>query len=253
MIDTHSHIYSTEFDDDRGAMIDRAKARGVDAIYMPNIDGESVESMLALERDFPGYCIPMMGLHPTSVKENYREELAVVEQWLRKRNFIAIGEIGIDLYWDKTFINEQIEVFEAQLALAQELNLPVVIHSRDSFNEIYASLDKMMDKPLRGIFHSFTGTAEDVKRIDEYGTFMFGINGIVTFKNSSILEAVKLIPTHKVVSETDAPYLAPVPYRGKRNEPAYVHNILLKLAEVYGLEYDEIQRITVDNARRIFN
>jgi TatD DNase family protein len=253
MIDSHCHIYSEEFDSDRDLMIDRAKQSGLKALYMPNIDLESIEPMLSLERRYPGFCIPMMGLHPTSVKADYKEVLDSIIHWFDKRNFCAVGEVGIDLYWDKTYLNQQIDAFECQLEIAVTRDLPVVIHCRDAFPEVFASVEKFLGNNLRGVFHSFSGGVDEVRRIVSYGSFMFGINGIVTFKNSSIAGAVREIPVEKLVAETDAPYLAPVPHRGRRNEPAYIGSIVAKLAELHGVPLSQMIDITTRNADRLFS
>lgn len=252
MIDTHSHIYLDEFDADRRQVVERAKNKGVEAIFMPNIDLASIEPMLALAHQYPGYCFPMMGLHPTSVKEDYEDVLEMILSWFERHQFSAVGEIGIDLYWDKSFRSQQIIAFEQQLIKAKSLGLPVVIHCREAFSEVFASVEKHLDAQLTGVFHSFSGSVHDVARIVEYGSFMIGINGIVSFKNSSISEAVKTIPTNRLVVETDAPFLAPVPYRGRRNEPAYVAEVVRHLANLLGLGFHELEDITNNNARRLF-
>lgn len=252
MIDTHSHIYLDEFDADRRQVVERAKNKGVEAIFMPNIDLASIEPMLALAHQYPGYCFPMMGLHPTSVKEDFEDILHTILSWFERHQFSAVGEIGIDLYWDKSFRAQQIIAFEQQLIKAKTLGLPVVIHCREAFSEVFASVEKHLDAQLTGVFHSFSGSVHDVARIVEYGSFMIGINGIVSFKNSSISEAVKTIPTNRLVVETDAPFLAPVPYRGRRNEPAYVAEVVRHLANLLGLGFHELEDITNNNARRLF-
>ncbi len=252
MIDTHSHIYLDEFDADRSEVVERAKHNGVEAIFMPNIDLASIEPMLALAQQQPGYCFPMMGLHPTSVKEDYEDVLETILSWFERHQFSAVGEIGIDLYWDKSFRAQQIIAFEQQLIKAKTLGLPVVIHCREAFSEVFASVEKHLDAQLTGVFHSFSGSVHDVARIVEYGNFMIGINGIVSFKNSSIWESVKVIPTNRLVVETDAPFLAPVPYRGRRNEPAYVAEVVRHLANLLGLGFHELEDITSNNARRLF-
>ena len=252
MIDTHSHIYLDEFDADRRQVVERAKNKGVEAIFMPNIDLASIEPMLALAHQYPGYCFPMMGLHPTSVKEDFEDILHTILSWFERHQFSAVGEIGIDLYWDKSFRAQQIIAFEQQLIKAKSLDLPVVIHCREAFSEVFASVEKHLDAQLTGVFHSFSGSVHDVARIVEYGSFMIGINGIVSFKNSSISEAVKTIPTNRLVVETDAPFLAPVPYRGRRNEPAYVAEVVRHLANLLGLGFHELEDITNNNARRLF-
>ena len=252
MIDTHSHIYLDEFDADRRQVVERAKNKGVEAIFMPNIDLASIEPMLALAHQYPGYCFPMMGLHPTSVKEDFEDILHTILSWFERHQFSAVGEIGIDLYWDKSYRAQQIIAFEQQLIKAKTLGLPVVIHCREAFSEVFASVEKHLDAQLTGVFHSFSGSVHDVARIVEYGSFMIGINGIVSFKNSSISEAVKTIPTNRLVVETDAPFLAPVPYRGRRNEPAYVAEVVRHLANLLGLGFHELEDITNNNARRLF-
>ena len=252
MIDTHSQIYLDEFDADRSEVVERAKHNGVEAIFMPNIDLASIEPMLALAQQQPGYCFPMMGLHPTSVKEDYEDVLETILSWFESHQFSAVGEIGIALYWDQSFRAQQIIAFEQQLIKAKSLDLPVVIHCREAFSEVFASVEKHLDAQLTGVFHSFSGSVHDVARIVEYGNFMIGINGIVSFKNSSIWESAKVIPTNRLVVETDAPFLAPVPYRGRRNEPAYVAEVVRHLANLLGLGFHELEDITSNNARRLF-
>jgi len=249
--DSHTHIYLDAFEDDRDQMIQRAIDSGVSRMLLPNIDSSSVGPLLALTERFPDHCFPMMGLHPTSVKENYQEELKRIEEALGRKDFIAIGETGIDLYWDKTFLKEQEEVFSTQIAWAMELDLPLVIHARDSFQEIFAVLDRAGGPELRGVFHSFTGGPADLERALSYN-FMIGINGIVTFKNSNLGEVVRKIPTNRLLLETDAPFLAPVPYRGKRNESSYLPETATKVAEIHNLSKEEIARITTANAELLF-
>ena len=252
MIDTHSHIYLEEFDADRHEVLERAKAAGVEAIYMPNIDLTSVDPMLELAQQHPGYCFPMMGLHPTSVKADYEFLLQSVLEWFDRYSFCAVGEIGIDLYWDKSFKAQQIDAFEQQLVAAKSRELPVVIHCRDAFQEVFATVEKHLDSRLTGVFHSFSGSPSDVARILEYSNFMIGINGIATFKNTSILPALKVIPPDRLVVETDAPFLAPVPHRGRRNEPAYVVDVVRHLANLYGMDFQEMEAVTTRNAQRLF-
>ena len=251
LIDTHSHIYSEAFDEDIAEAIQRAKDANVGQILLPNIDSESIEPMFKLVRDYPGFCLPMMGLHPTSVKENYEEELAICEKWLNKESFIAIGEIGIDLYWDKIFLKEQQFVFDQQLKWAVERNLPVVIHARESFSEIFEILESFKSQNLKGVFHSFTGNFEQANKAIDMG-FLLGLNGILTFKNSGLDKVIKEIDTKYLILETDSPYLAPTPKRGKRNESAYVALIAEKLAEIHNLSIDEVTKITSRNARDLF-
>ncbi len=252
MIDTHSHIYLEHFDTDRFEMLERAKAVGIKHIYMPNIDSSSIEAMMELEEKYPFLCTSMMGLHPTSVKENYKEELAVIRKWLDKREFVAIGEIGMDLYWDKTFIKEQEEVFVQQLQWSVELDKPVVIHVREAFKETFEVIKKNYHPNLKGIFHSFTGTKEDAEFIASLPNFYLGINGVVTFKNSNLRDVLKSVGFDKLLLETDAPYLSPVPYRGKRNEPSYLTNIISVLSELFGVTNQKIIEVTTQNAIDIF-
>jgi TatD DNase family protein len=251
LIDTHSHIYSEAFDEDIAETIQRAKEANVGQIFLPNIDSESIEPMLKLVKDYPGFCLPMMGLHPTSVKENYEEELAICEKWLNKESFIAIGEIGIDLYWDKIFLKEQQFVFDQQLKWAVERTLPVVIHARESFSEIFEILESFKSQNLKGVFHSFTGNFEQANKAIDMG-FLLGLNGILTFKNSGLDKVIKGIDTKYLILETDSPYLAPTPKRGKRNESAYVALIAEKLAEIHNLSIAEVTKMTSRNAQNLF-
>ncbi len=252
MIDTHSHIYSEEFNDDRDTVIERARVAGVSKILMPNIDLDSIDVMLDVEGKYPGYCFSMMGLHPTSVKENFEEDLSIIKSWFDKRKFIGVGEVGIDLYWDKTFLNQQIIAFEEQVKWAKDLNLPVVIHSRDSFPEVFSVIDKLWDENLKGVFHSFTGTEEDAKHILDYKTFYMGLNGVLTFKNSNLREVIRNSPLEKLLIETDAPYLTPVPFRGKRNEPSYVQYVCRQLSEVFETDESVVDEITTKNTEKLF-
>lgn len=249
--DSHTHLYHFAFEDDRDQMIQRAIDSGVIRMLLPNIDSSSIGPLFALAERFPDHCFPMMGLHPTSVKENYKEELKRIEEALGHKDFIAIGETGIDLYWDKTFLKEQEEAFITQIAWAMELDLPLVIHARDSFQEIFSVLDRAGGPNLRGVFHSFTGGPVELERALSYN-FMIGINGIVTFKNSNLAEVVRKIPTNRLLLETDAPFLAPVPYRGRRNESSYLLETAAKVAEIHNLSKEEIARITFANAELLF-
>ena len=252
MIDTHSHIYSEDFDADRSEVIRRAQEAGVTKIIMPNVDSGSLPGMLETERMFPDVCLAAIGLHPTSVKENYLDELALVKSELERRKYMAIGEIGIDLYWDKTFYTEQVFALQTQVQWALDSNLPVIIHVRDSHKETIEALQPFKNKGLRGVFHCFTGSIKEADEIVELGDFMLGIGGVVTFKNSGLAGNLKDIPLTKLVLETDTPYLAPVPFRGKRNEPAYTAFICNKLAEVYQVSVKEIDEITTRNAEKLF-
>jgi len=252
MIDTHSHIYSEEFDSDRAEVIARAKAAGITKIILPNVDSESLPRMLQLESEYSGYCFAAIGLHPTSVKENYAEELAIVKKELERREYIAIGEIGIDLYWDKSFLKEQIQVFTQQIEWALEYRLPVIIHVRDSFRETMDVLDQFRGKGLEGVFHSFTGTIDQATEVIEFGGFYMGINGIVTFKNSGLDAIVQQIDPKYLLLETDAPYLTPTPFRGKRNESEHLTLVANKLATILNTNFNQITGITTENAYKLF-
>lgn len=251
LIDTHSHIYSTDFIHDLDEVIQRAYSNDVKKIVLPNIDSSSVKNLLDLADTYPHICIPLMGLHPTSVNHDYQEELQVVEYWLKKRKFYGIGEIGIDLYWDKSFLEEQTHAFRFQLDLARQYKLPVVVHVRDSFDEVYNVLKEMQDDQLTGVFHSFTGTLEQANRVIDLG-FKIGVGGIVTFKKSGLDQIVRQIDPCNLVIETDAPYLTPVPFRGKRNESSYLVYIAQKIADLHQVTVGEIAKITTENARKLF-
>ncbi len=253
MIDTHSHIYSEEFSEDKQEVIQRAKEAGVRHIIMPNVDGESLPLLLETEKTFPDYCHAAIGLHPTSVNENYHSELEIIERELERRQWIGVGEIGIDLYWDKTYIREQIIVFRQQIEWAIKYNLPVIIHVRDSFDETMQVLSEFKSSPLKGIFHSFAGNLEQANEMLEFNGFMLGINGIITFKNSGLANVVRNLPLNRLVLETDAPYLTPAPFRGKRNESAYLSLVVNKFSEVFQLSTDEIITQTIENTLKIFN
>ncbi len=252
MIDTHSHIYSEEFDADRADVIQRAKDIGVTHIILPNCDSTTLPQMLKLENEYPDYCHAAIGLHPTSVKENFKEELAIIESELKRREWIAIGEIGIDLYWDKTFLNEQIVAFHQQINWALEYKLPIIIHVRNSFSETMTALAPYKNSGLTGVFHSFTGTQNEAREIIDFGGFLLGINGIVTFKNSGLAPVVSQIDLKHILLETDSPYLTPVPHRGKRNESAFVELVCQKLAEVYNILPEKIEEQTSYNAQSLF-
>ncbi|MBE7686998.1 TatD family hydrolase [Tenacibaculum finnmarkense genomovar finnmarkense] len=250
--DTHTHLYSEEFDQDRTEMIQRAKDAGVSRFFIPAIDSSSTERMFDLEKNFPNDVFLMMGLHPTYVKENYKEELAHVKKWIDKRPFYAIGEIGIDLYWDKTFVTQQQEAFRTQIQWAKEKKLPIVIHCRDAFDEVFEVLEAEKGADLFGIFHCFTGTLEQAKQAISYN-MKLGIGGVATFKKGKIDKFLNEIDIKDIVLETDSPYLAPTPYRGKRNESAYLTNVVDKLVDIYGLTFDEISAITTQNSKDIFS
>lgn len=249
--DTHTHLYSEQFDDDRAAMMQRAKDAGISRFFIPAIDSTYTERMFDLERNYPKEVFLMMGLHPTSVKENYQEELAHVRSWIDQREFFAIGEIGIDLYWDKTFLPQQQEAFKTQIQWAKEKQWPIVIHCRDAFDEIFEVLDTEKDDQLHGIFHCFTGTHEQAQQAISYN-MKLGIGGVATFKNGKIDKFLNQIDIKHIVLETDAPYLAPTPYRGKRNESAYITQVVDKLVNIYGLTFQEISEITTQNSKAVF-
>lgn len=253
IIDTHSHIYSEEFDNDIDDVIARARASGVEKILLPNVDVSSLPQLHDTAGRYKGYCIPMMGLHPTSVGEDWQSELDTIKQQLKTRSYIAIGEIGIDLYWDKTFEQEQKYVFEEQLRWSIEYGLPVAIHSRDAIAECIECVRNVGPEKLRGVFHSFGGTIEELQSILSLENFLLGINGVVTFKNSTLSTVLKQTDLSRIVVETDAPYLSPVPYRGKRNESSYTLLVVQKLAEIYGITDEEVGEITTNNARKLFN
>jgi len=254
LIDTHSHLFLEEFADDLEQVMDRAKSAGIERIYMPNIDSTTLGSLLSVCDKYKGYCFPMVGLHPTSVNNGYRKELQIVKEELTvPGKYVAVGEIGMDLYWDKTFLKEQQIVFDQQVCWALEYNLPIVIHCRDAFNEIYELLSPYKETSLRGIFHSFTGTVDEALRFMEFSNFFFGINGVVTFKKSTLPEVLKnVVPLNRLVMETDSPYLAPVPNRGKRNESAFMIDTMQKVAEIYQTELEEVGEITSNNALNLF-
>ena len=249
--DTHTHLYASQFDKDQTAMMQRAKDAGVSRFFVPAIDSSYTESMMKLEKAFPTEVFLMMGLHPTSVKENYIEELAHVKEWIDKKKFFALGEIGIDLYWDKSFLTQQQEAFRTQIKWAKEKNLPIVIHCRDAFDEIFEILELEKGESLRGIFHCFTGTKEQALKAISYN-MKLGIGGVATFKNGRIDKFLNEINIAHIVLETDAPYLAPTPYRGKRNESAYITNVVDKLVDIYGLSFKEVAEITTQNSKDIF-
>ncbi len=249
--DTHTHLYSNEFDQDRNEMIQRAIDVGVSRFFIPAIDSTFTQSMYDLEKSYPANIFLMMGLHPTHVKDNYLEELQHVEEELDKIKFVAIGEIGIDLYWDKTHLPQQQDAFRKQIHLAKHYKLPIVIHCREAFKEIFEILEEEKSADLFGIFHCFSGNYEQALQAISYN-MKLGIGGVVTFKNGKIDQFLNQIDLHHIVLETDSPYLAPVPFRGKRNESSYLINVVVKLAEIYNLPKEEIARITTENSKAIF-
>ena len=251
LIDSHAHLYAKEFSNDLAKVIENAKSKNIEKVLLPNIDSNSIESMHKIVNEYPAFFYPMMGLHPCSVGENYEEELEIVKSHLDKYTYVAVGEIGIDLYWDKTYKKQQEKAFIKQVNWAIEKSLPIVIHSRESIPEILDILEGLSIDGLKGVFHCFTGTEKDVQRILDLDFYM-GIGGIITFKNSNLAEVVKQIPKEKLLLETDAPYLAPDPHRGSRNESAYVSIIAEKIADVYDISLKEIEEITTENTEELF-
>ncbi len=251
-IDTHTHLYLPEFDEDREDVIERARDQKVTQMILPNIDSGSIKPMKALVDQYPGICYPLIGLHPTSVDTGYHNELHQVVKELEKGSYFGIGEIGIDLYWDKTFFKEQVESFEFQLRLAREAKIPAIIHARNSFDEIFEVMDKIPTDGLSGIFHAFTGSLEQAMKIIDMG-FKLGIGGIVTFKNSGLDKVLQDIDLNHIVLETDSPYLAPVPKRGKRNESAFIPLIAEKIAGLFQVTTNQVADVTTQNAIEIFN
>ncbi len=251
LIDTHTHIYLEQFDQDRAKVVDRAVKARVSHLLMPNIDSHTVISMMAAARQYPGKCLPMMGLHPTSVKATWQTELANIEKWLKKGDFVAVGETGIDLYWDKTYLAEQKESMEQHIHWAKEYSLPLVLHSRNSLDELFDVLMPAQDSSLSGVFHCFPGDPGQARKVIDMG-FMLGIGGVVTYKNSLMAEVVDAVDLEHLLLETDAPFLSPVPYRGRRNESAYLLYIAERIAEIKGVEVEEVAEVTTANARQLF-
>ena len=250
-IDTHAHLYSTPLKENIEGIMKNAMDNGIDTIIMPAIDSSTLEAMLEVEKTYPKNCMAMMGLHPCSVKENVKEELAIIEMQLQKRKFIAIGEIGLDYYWDKTFMNQQMEAFEIQMQWALDYKLPIAIHTRNAMGETIEAVKPFAKKGLRGIFHCFSGSKESAEQIIYMG-FHLGLGGVLTYKNAGVAEAIASIPMEWLVLETDAPYLSPVPYRGKTNEPSYMIQVAMKLAEIKNLPLHEIAASTTNNAEKLF-
>ncbi|MCE5347359.1 MAG: TatD family hydrolase [Bacteroidales bacterium] len=252
LVDTHTHLYLPEFDTDRDEMVNRALDCGVVKMLMPNIDCESVDLMLSTEARYPGLCYSMIGLHPTSVNSGFQQELDKLAELFTKHKFIAVGEIGIDLYWDKTYKEEQITALRKQIIFAIDKKLPVVIHSRDSFPEVFSVLDEFSGADLKGVLHAFTGNIKDAEKATNMG-FKLGIGGILTFKNSGLDKIIKEIGLEHLILETDSPYLAPTPHRGKRNESSYICLINKKLSEIFKISEEEVASITFENSTRLFN
>ena len=251
IIDTHTHLYLNQFKDDIDKVIQRSKDKGINKFIFPAIDSTHFDDMHDLKNKYPGSIYLMSGLHPVDVKENYKEELEFVVNSLKSHSYVAIGEIGIDLYWDKTYLKQQQDAFEFQIRLAIKNDLPIVIHCREAFDEIFEILDKENCTKLRGVFHCFTGTLEQANRAIRLG-FKLGIGGVVTFKNGGIDKFLSQIDLKHIVLETDSPYLAPVPFRGKRNESSYITYVIDKLSEIYGLPIQEIASVTTKNAEKVF-
>lgn len=251
MIDTHCHLYLDDFNDDRPAIIERANAEDIGRFYLPAIDSNIIDSMLQMEKDYPEQCFAMMGLHPCSVKENYEEELQIAEGWLARRKFAAIGETGLDFYWDKTYTLQQYHAFKTQISWAKKYKIPVVIHSRQSTQECIDVIKEMHDADLRGIFHCFGGSLEEAQQIINLG-FYLGIGGVITYKNSGLAAVIEKLPLSNIVLETDAPYLTPVPFRGKRNESAYLKYVAQKIAAVKKISVEEVSATTTINAKKLF-
>lgn len=252
LIDTHCHIYLEEFDKDRQEMISRAESEGVNHFLMPAIDSGSHEKLLTIESQNPGKCLAMIGLHPCSVNEDFESELAQIEKFLLKRRFVAIGEIGLDFYWDKSKVEEQIRSFQIQIEWALKFKLPLVIHSRDSLNECIKLVRQNQNGNLKGVFHCFSGTIDQAREITDLG-FYLGIGGVVTFKNSGLDKVIKDVEMKHIVVETDSPYLAPVPFRGKRNECSYLKYVVKKLADIKVVSEETIAKITTQNAKELFS
>lgn len=252
IIDTHSHIYLPEFAIDRADMLKRAENEGVELVLMPAIDNQTHSVMIEAEQNFPGKCLAMMGLHPCSVKEGYKKELEIVRTHFERRRFVAVGETGLDFYWDRTFTNEQYESFQIQIELAIQYDIPIVIHSRNSIDECIKVIGENQKGNLKGVFHCFSGNIEQANQIIELGFFL-GIGGVITFKNSGLDKVIDNVNLKDVILETDAPYLAPVPFRGKRNECSYLKYVVEKLSEIKDVSKEEIARITTTNAKELFN
>jgi len=251
LIDTHSHIYSEDFNDDIDEVLQNAYNNDVKKIILPNIDSGTIKRLIDLSNSYPHICYPLMGLHPTSVSKDYKEELSAMEYWLDKQKFYGIGEIGIDLYWDTNYFKEQKEVFRYQIKLAKSRNLPIVIHVRDSFYEVYSIVKEEQDGTLKGVFHCFSGDENDAQKVIDIG-FMLGIGGVVTFKNSILGQVLEKINIRNLVLETDSPYLSPEPKRGRRNESSYLVYIAQKVSEIYQIPLREVADITTANARNLF-
>ncbi len=252
LTDTHTHLYSKEFDADRTALIEKAIERGVKRFFLPNVDTETIPAMFQVEKQFPNNCFAMIGLHPCSVNARYQQEIQVMEHWLSKRKFVAIGEIGMDLYWNKIFYAQQQDAFRMQIELARKYNLPYVIHCRNAFEETMDIIKEYSNDFSKAIFHCFSGNVEQARQVIDAGNFKLGIGGVVTFKNSGLDKVVEAIDLKHLVLETDAPYLAPDPYRGKRNEPDYLLLVAKKVAEIKNISLEEVAAVTTQNSIDVF-
>lgn len=258
IIDTHTHIYVEDFNQDLADVIERARSVGLYKLFLPNINGRSVEQMLRVCEQYPDFCHPMIGLHPTDVGDDYQSELLYMKRLLDddvkngNKQFIAVGEIGVDLYWDNSTLKSQIDAFATQIEWGIEYNLPLSIHSRSAFDELCSVMDRYKDASIRGVFHCFSGNAEQAAKLLEYPGFMLGVGGTVTYKKSELPEVLKTVPVDRILLETDAPYLPPVPFRGKRNEPAYLKHVVDFLATVYSIDAEQVMEITTLNAERLF-
>ncbi|MFN8336288.1 MAG: TatD family hydrolase [Cyclobacteriaceae bacterium] len=250
-IDTHAHIFAKEFDADRDDMMQRAQDVEIGKIFMPNIDHTTIDSMLELEQKYPAVCYPMMGLHPCHVKKDFEKELYIVESWLNKRKFSAVGEMGTDLYWDKTFWDQQVEAFTIQVGFAKKHSIPIVVHCRESIDQTLELVEKLQDGKLKGVFHCFTGSKEQAEKLVKLG-FYAGIGGVATFKKGGMENVLPHVPLDRIVLETDSPYLAPTPHRGKRNEPAYIPLIAQRVAELKNTNLADVQKATTQNALTLF-
>ena len=254
MIDTHSHIYGEEFDEDRSSFVERARQAGVEAILLPNINMDSIRPMLNLCSEHPGFCYPMMGLHPEDVRDDYSKVLDMMYEELNSagNRYIAIGEVGLDFYWDETYRSQQIEAFERQVCWARDFNLPLVIHTRSAHRELVDVMKDHRNDALTGIFHCFGGTQEEAEELLTFEGFVLGIGGVVTYKKSTLPDVLRNVPLERIVLETDAPYLAPMPHRGKRNESAFVAETMKRIAEIYEMEPSEVDKVTTATAKRLF-
>jgi len=255
MIDTHSHIYEPQFDGDRAEVVQRAREAGVESILLPNINAGSIAPMLSMCQDYPGYCFPMLGLHPEDIEDDYKQVLADMKKRLEAPDhpYIAIGEVGLDYYWDKSKVVEQEETFRIQIEWAIEHRLPLSIHARNAHRQLVTAISEYRDEGLSGIFHCFGGTAEEAQELLQFQGFVLGIGGVVTYKKSPLPETLLSVPLERIVLETDAPYLAPVPYRGKRNESAFVVEVLRKVASIYNVSEEQAEIVTNNNVKRIFH